>query len=248
MVERQISSQFVHYVKEQADILERLVKKKGRLLSPKEVHDLRVVTRRLRASLVLLNDQPDQTHLLKLYRTLSKLGKALGAQRELDVALQDARHYSLDTSDLRKSHRKLRDKVRDKLNSKRRKRIFRQLRKINTDLQSRKTIRLEKAFDRHLKEANRWKHQELKDLKQLHELRIAIKKFRYALEALGRPVQPLRKLQNLLGRVHDLEILQRSVGRNAAVSLDQASTLTKAKRLVRPALQFTESQIQSIIH
>jgi CHAD domain-containing protein len=70
-----------------------------------------------------------------------------------------------------------------------------------------------------------------------HLLRINVKKARYVLEATGRPVTPLVKLQDHLGRWHDLMVLSSVAGRTSQVTRARNREWMIARRLVRPALR-----------
>jgi CHAD domain-containing protein len=70
-----------------------------------------------------------------------------------------------------------------------------------------------------------------------HRLRINVKKARYVLEATGRPVTPLVKLQDHLGRWHDLMVLSSVAGPTSQVTEALNREWMIARRLVRPALR-----------
>jgi inorganic triphosphatase YgiF len=62
---------------------------------PEDVHDMRVATRRIRSALGLLENAPsfDRKHLLKMRRHLSALSHELGAVRDLDIFLGRLKEY-----------------------------------------------------------------------------------------------------------------------------------------------------------
>ena len=57
--------------------------------------------------------------------------------------------------------------------------------------------------------------------KQFHRLRINLKKVRYGLEAIGQFRPQLEKMQDLLGHIHDLEVLQRLFGKKTRIKKDK---------------------------
>ena len=72
----------------------------------------------------------------------------------------------------------------------------------------------------------------------LHELRVTLKKIRYALEAMGRPATPIKYLQDILGEVHDLETLLKLTGKNKKIKKEQQALSDEALLLMKPALRF----------
>ena len=65
----------------------------------------------------------------------------------------------------------------------------------------------------------------------LHEFRIALRKARYALEALGKPVDPLVRLQDHLGRAHDLQLLRDLTHSSPKLDQAQAKEVREAMKL-----------------
>ena len=200
------------------------------------VHHARVATRRLREALPLVG--ACGTSARKLSRTVRRLTQALGPVRELDVALAtlDQLHTAgdvpraavdclaeaivdertpLHTELVRRVDRLDMEKLRDRAVSAARRAAKKQRPQRPRDPErvaaararaGRRAVRLESAIEAaagiYLPE-------------RLHQVRIAVKKLRYALEiarelsgsrAVAR-ISALKRVQDLLGRLHDLEVL-----------------------------------------
>ena len=202
------------------------------------LHEARVATRRLRERLPLVLPGASRQRLLKKVRRLSR---ALGRARELDVALQTLDELTAggDTpaaavAKLRRLMGEERQRIYSGMTAeiarvnvdKLRRRAVAAARKHHDDGKSdpkrllagqeraaRRAVRLRTAVD---EAAGLY----LPD--RLHEVRIGVKKLRYSLElvrelrgsrAMAR-INNLRQAQDLLGRMHDLEVL---IGRVRAV-------------------------------
>lgn len=197
------------------------------------LHDARVATRRLRELLPLcVRDVPRATGARALRRA-RRIGRAFGGVREIDVALEIAASLTGDRLPAAGAGR-----LRHHLAEERERRRRRLLAKVS-DAQLRKLARdlgeLVKAFDgpaasdawaaalagRITRRAERVRSAvaeagALYTSERVHEVRIAAKKLRYALEIAGaaseidtRPMTGrLKSVQDTLGRLHDLEILQ----------------------------------------
>jgi len=196
------------------------------------LHHARVATRRLRAALPLIAPSPKAE---KVTRAVRRLTRALGPVRELDVALLILNEMESDgdvplggIDRLRQSiieergrlHADVRERIDDFNLEKVRKRALAAARKgegagragdprnaaIVRERAARRAQRLVVAID---SAASLY----LPD--RLHEVRIAVKKLRYTLELTHRGtstqlparVRTLKQAQDLLGRMHDLEVL-----------------------------------------
>lgn len=204
------------------------------------VHRTRVASRRLRELLPVLQLEPDVTR--KLGRRLRKVTERLGTVRELDVLLllidelRDARPE--ETVALRRVEEAVgleRAGARDRLLKKKLpvtdlKQIARKLERVVPTLEEAerqpasrrpkargwrwaidaRVAHRAAALDTAMREAGAVYLEE-----RLHTVRIALKKFRYAMElsaeaAGSKPTPELRTLkrnQDLLGRLHDLQVL-----------------------------------------
>jgi CHAD domain-containing protein len=213
----------------------------------KAVHRARVASRRLRELLPLLALEPKTAR--KLGRRLRKATRQLGGVRELDVllTLTDELHESGRYSEkavrrVAADVRGTRDKIRKSFSGGKRplaelRRVARALAKVERKLRAAEKPRrggawtwaidarisrraqtllraVEKAGSIYLSE-------------RLHDVRIALKKLRYAVElgtdaAGAKPdadLKALKRLQTLLGRLHDQQVLVDRV-RSVQAALD----------------------------
>jgi len=223
----------------------------------KSLHQARVATRRLRAALPLFGPGRKAD---KVARSVRRLTRLLGPARELDVSLlildelekSDVPRAAIDRlrASIADERRRLQEHVRERLDEfdiqKVRKRAIAVARKGADEKVPRDVEAVAWARERTTRRARRLAaaidHAAglyLPD--RLHDVRIAIKKLRYTLELDavsrgGRPrnaatLRTLRNMQNLLGRMHDLEVL---IARTRSIqSSPGASTLKMSADLDR---------------
>lgn len=201
----------------------------------RSLHHARVATRRLREALPLV---VSGTRGRKLERIVQRLTRALGPVRELDVALINLEELERDGEMPRAALTRLRDAIaeeRRRLHAEMRRRIAR----VDLDKLTKRTVaaarkgphapargrvrdpqRLATAQVRAARRATALRAAidnaagiYLPD--RLHDVRIAVKKLRYAMELTRElsgsravsAIQLMKETQDLLGRMHDLEIL-----------------------------------------
>jgi CHAD domain-containing protein len=202
------------------------------------VHQARVASRRLRETVPVLAGELKGSKAGKAVRKLRKLTRALGSVRELDVstaliaelaardnlnraALQDVR---LHVEEERKARRAaMLEQLRDVDAAK----LERRLGSVRRSLLASETLTWrQRLAARLLKRAKRLAVQvdaagPLYAPEHLHQVRIAVKKLRYGLELAGESgvaparaaVRELKRAQENLGRLHDLQVLQTYVAR-----------------------------------
>src|SRR5262245_17599258 len=204
------------------------------------LHGTRVASRRLRELVPLLGLDPDTSR--KLGRQLGKVTKRLGKVRELDVLLLEIEELSGDGGCLSTALKQLaidieterataRERLAAKLPPERLKRIAAKLRRAaRPELDDRKTHRRTGHHPRQpwLLALEARVARRATDLRcaieaagtvyvpeRLHQVRIALKKLRYAVELVAEARQPsakaaigaLRIAQDRLGRLHDRQVL-----------------------------------------
>ena len=225
------------------------------------VHRARIATRRLREVLPVVFPG---AHGRKLERKVRRLTRALGPVRELDVALQTldeldaaddapragiARLRQVIRQERARVHAEMCDEVERVDVKKLRRRMTSAARKrrlVSPDSKARQAKRVASAEARVARRAARLRAAiesagsiYLPD--RLHEVRVAVKKVRYASEVSHRlrgsravtSIRRLKEAQDLLGRMHDLEVLiarVRDVQGSKAPNLRLSSDLD---RLVR---------------
>jgi CHAD domain-containing protein len=200
------------------------------------VHQARVATRRLREAVPVLTAGVKGAKTGKARDKIRRLTKALGTVRELDVtlhildelasrpgvprnALEDVRaHVVLERDD----RRTLMLKRLEHVNAQK---LGRRLRAVGDALSASDAEAWREALaTRIVKRSNRFSEAVhaaglIYEPERLHKVRIAAKQLRYALELAAdggvasahAPVRELKRTQDALGRLHDLQVLQQHV-------------------------------------
>jgi CHAD domain-containing protein len=195
------------------------------------LHRTRVASRRLREILPVLQLKPDLAN--RLGRRLKKVTAQLGGVRELDVLAelvdelkaggrcdpQVLRHVA---SAIDAERAQARDRLYARLPTHELERIAHKLEKVSGDLRDRKPSRgWQWAVDARVSHRGAAVARALDAAgslylpERLHHVRIALKKFRYALEVAAdaagarRPpdLRALKRQQDTLGRLHDVQVL-----------------------------------------
>jgi CHAD domain-containing protein len=214
------------------------------------VHQARVASRRLREAVPVLSIGLESGKAEKANRKIRRLTKALGTVRELDVTLQILNDLARSPDVSRAAVEDVRAHVvaeRDR----RRQKMLRRLDRVDADKLDRRLASVAEALQD--SDDERWREalgvRLVKRAKRLasaiveagqiyapeglHQVRIAAKKLRYGLEiaadagvrAAAPHVRALKRAQELLGRLHDLQILQSHL---AAVQARRLSPRTAA--------------------
>ena len=219
------------------------------------VHKLRVANRRL-LMLHWILDHHSGFHSIKgRSKNLRKLCEVLGKQRELDMAIKDAKHYGLDTASLIHKRKNARRQTRSFLRLKRQMAILKDLKKMKQNLEKLNRKVQKKGAEIEFRDAAQkiqdkltpWVHHDF-NMKTMHQFRILIKKTRYSLEAFGCPILPFHDLQDNLGRAHDLDILVRFVKATPAIKWDKELYYLKARKLAKPVVRFADQQLEKILY
>ncbi|WP_413944486.1 CHAD domain-containing protein [Bdellovibrio sp. HCB-162] len=205
-----------------------LVKKVAKDPKSKDIHELRILSRKFRAALWIVERVSKNAIPKGLKKELRILGKKLGTCRELDVLLKDTKTYNLKDKNSEKSLKKeLQDlqKFLDKsFYGKLQKNLEGFLAKIHGISLPKKdlVVQIKKGI-------RKWPQQMPEGKKDLHEIRIETKKMIYRLEFLGIQAPTLKALQKSLGRTHDLESLKKSVGSHKKLDRDLKALRKKAE-------------------
>lgn len=224
---------------------------------PEGIHQARVATRRMREALPLVTRGSKGR---KLKKTVSRLTRALGRVRELDVALINLDEVTADgtmhtegidllRANIKEERQRLYTDMAERLDSVdldrlQRKALAAAARHAESEGDADAARRLRAVIKRAARRAVALQAAidnaggiYLPD--RLHEVRIAIKKLRYVLEIareLSRSrasarIRMLKTVQDLLGRMHDLEMLIMRI--RALQGSDRAPTLKVSADLDR---------------
>lgn len=233
------------HLREQIKVFRHHFQAQGRRLSVEGVHQLRVSTRRLHATLDLLEENgirlsPQMTASLKLLR------QSLGERRQWDVARKGARKYHLKEKNLIKDQEAAGVLLQDALKNPGVKALPEELAVLNKQLKH-KNIEIQKSsLKRIRKNLKAWLASKKLSPKELHKLRIETKKIRYAFESLGLPTDKLEVLQDHLGKSHDLMVLSEYFDAPKDVKKDEKRERKKAKKQIRPALRSSLEVLKSL--
>ena len=197
------------------------------------VHQARVASRRLREALPVLGARADEDKLDRVQRRVRRITRAMGPVRELDVTLLLLAELEGKGAAPVRAIERVRKAVIDE-RQKRRREMLDEITPSRLDKLTRRLVRVAAPEPRThvprnaLTEAAVQSSQRARNLKaaieraggiyladRLHRVRVEAKKLRYALEiqrelARSRSTAGLNRLkteQDLLGRMHDLEIL-----------------------------------------
>lgn len=215
-------------------------------LSVDDVHDLRVTTRRLRASLSVLLHGMESKAARKAHRKLRTLGLALGERRMWDIAMRDAITYQLSTATMKKRHARSSQALQRALGKKRIDVLLAGLDEVEPEISLIPFERVGPWLASFEWELAYRLLQPPRTPKARHQLRIQMKKVRYVLESFGRSSRSLRKLQDHLGREHDLVVLQTYVGRKANVARDARRERLRADKVRGPALRSAMRNLRAL--
>ena len=226
------------------------------------IHHARVATRRVRAALPIVTRGARRR---KLKKTVSQLTRALGTVRELDVALLTLDELATDASVLAEGIDLLRPILNEERHRQYAEMSAR-IERVNLERLQRKILAaVQRVTERDQDQSNLKRLrvvvkksgrraialQAMMDNAggiylpdRLHQVRIAVKKLRYVLEIareLSRSrasarLRTLKAVQDLLGRMHDLEVLIARI--RALQGSDRAPTLKVSADLDRVVRRF----------
>jgi CHAD domain-containing protein len=211
------------------------------------VHQARVASRRLREAVPVLAAGVKGTKARKALGKIRRLTTALGTVRELDVTLQIIDELVADETLPRPALESVRGRVVTERDA-RRAVMLKRLDHVNLEKLDRRLVSASEVLAESGSEA--WRDalgaRLLKRSKtlatamtaaghmyapeQLHQVRIAAKKLRYAMElafdagvkAASAPVRAVKRAQETLGRLHDLQVLQLHVAALQAQPFDRS--------------------------
>ncbi|MEE8129981.1 MAG: CHAD domain-containing protein [Vicinamibacterales bacterium] len=220
------------------------------------LHQCRIATRRLREILPLCASEAPRGVAARARRRLRRVGRALGGVREIDVALGLVDEFTqrgvVDADAAERLHQHLRDE-RDE----RRERLLDRLSAVNTRRLERDLAEVARVLGmrdqtdvwaRTLAARLRRRAQRVREAvsaagalytsDRVHRVRITAKQLRYALEFAGDSregrtkgaVRVVKGLQEILGRLHDLEVLAGTIQDFIVPSVDHASWNSDLKR------------------
>jgi CHAD domain-containing protein len=225
-------------------------------VSSKCIHDLRVTTRRLIARLELVGAVSNNEEIVRVQKDLKKLLKRMGALRDLQVELENLARLRANgvVSDFKQNleRRKTREvkTVRMDLKSGKRRRIQESIKALRPDFETLHSgpdnIEVRRSIERLIRTRRSEFFKARRRFKPgneetLHKMRIALKKFRYVVEAAqpvlgGWAAESARKMhdfQQLMGNSRDVEILRAYLERWAVKRGKEVAVVPVLERLTK---------------
>jgi len=260
---------FIHRVQEQVVGLRGELASLKSKCSAAKVHKIRILSRRSRASFALLKQLNHDPRLSAQAKSLRRLTRILGPVRSLDVGVGDLNKrlskwggksgssLKFLTKALKKRGRRLRKKLPQRIQEERiashleNESIQSILSNINHVDFYHSLREWERTARRRVQEA--WpQFEKSKKIKDMHQVRIALKKWRYLMEVhsecLRTPgsdfLKDLKSLQDRLGAIHDREVLR------DFLRVKKVKKRVRAKRARKPyrsLLKELKSEIRSEI-
>jgi CHAD domain-containing protein len=233
--------------------------------SEKSVHDLRVSTRRLIAILELAKTVSDDAETAKLQRRFKRVLKRMGTLRDTQVFLLNVSRVRQNgligefKKTLLKRERREIDRVHDELTSGRKQKLSKAVEDLRSEFESRHgrlgQQKIHRSIERVLtsrgnellKAQRRFHRTQPPNEDLLHEMRIALKKFRYVVEA-AQPVlgesakdraREMHGFQQLIGETRDVEMLH--------TALEKWASKRGKKIPIVPALDQLQQQRDTLL-
>jgi CHAD domain-containing protein len=232
------------------------------------VHQARVATRRLREAVPVLAAGLKGSKAGKARKKIRRLTRALGSVRELDVTLGILDELARAENVSRAAVEEVRAHVITERDE-RRAVMLERLEHVNADKLERRLSSVAEALDasahedwrevlgaRLVKRAKRLaaavdEAGQMYAPEQLHAVRIAAKKFRYGMElaadagtaGAATHVRTIKRVQDALGALHDLQILQRHV---AAVQVRPAPLRPDVRLALDGLVQHIEAECRHL--
>jgi len=232
------------------------------------VHQARVASRRLREAVPVLSTGLSGSKAGRTVRTIRRLTRALGTVRELDVtlvlldelvrapdvspvAIEAVRAFVVEERSAR------REVMLKRLGRLKPEKLDRRIASVGSALEGATGEPWRKALSaRLLKRCRRLNEAmdaagHMYDPERLHGVRIAAKKLRYGLELAsdggvsqaGPLVRSLKRVQDLLGKLHDLQVLQTYI---AGVQIAQSASRSEPRAALGELARHVEDQCRHL--
>ena len=247
--------------------------------SEKSVHDLRVSTRRLIAILELVRGLSKRGDIIQVQRSFKKVLKGMGPLRDVQVQLEKVSHLKQVglvadfRRDLERRERREIEKIQSELRRGRRRRLTDAVKDVRSEFvrldESFGDDRIRRSVDRvlavrrneFLKAVRCFRRLQPLDEEALHEMRIALKKLRYVIEAAQPVLGPSAKqralrmhgFQQLMGDSRDVELLRTELekwakkkGRTIAIVPTLAGLTEKREILLKKVVESTNQLEKSL--
>jgi CHAD domain-containing protein len=210
-----------------------------------DLHALRVTTRKIKSIIWLLKSS-DIAKKSKLNKNLKELAHILGQVRELDVGITDSKKFGLHGARLENQKHKALKNLNTHLQSKKFRKIQHELKDFQKEIEKSDQLEISGAVTIMKSKLHGNGRKQPSSKPALHRMRRDFKRARYILEIFDRPVSPLKTVQDKLGRIHDLELLEKMCGRHKMVTKEILKRQKAADRLVLRGSRFAIEQLSRL--
>ena len=208
----------LQYRNDQIEKFVKLLKKAKKKPRPEIIHKIRTTIRRLD---ILLNK-----------KEIKNLMKVLGRERDLYVAQELALSFGLSAKNIKHKNKIQKNSAFKEIKS------F-DLKVLHFKDESKILLQFKKAMRKLDLKLEKFSCESL-DQKKMHQFRILLKKIRYGLEAIGQSSPSLEEMQEHLGKIHDMDVLQSMKGKKEILEI--------AKKMMIEDVQQAYPAIYKIIH
>ena len=164
----------------------------------------------------------------------------------LDVALRDANAYGGRTGGIEKRRRRAQAEMTRALRGGNVRALVKDLRALERVIPGARLERLTPWLQGYEWELAYRLEQQPKTPEARHDLRIRGKKVRYVLECLGRRSRSLERMQEHLGREHDLAVVRDFVGSRPGIARDERAARVQANRIMATALRSAMKELHML--
>lgn len=211
-------------------------------ITTKKVYALRVALRRIRTVLQLLRINGIEPLSKGQKKTLKKVWKVLGEQRDADVARKTARTMSIDSAGLKKIREDLKEKTAKVLDHEEIVLVLKTLAQEMEQLTDDK-VNPQQVIDKLQSKL----HHDFKDTPEdIHKLRILIKKVRYLLAFFGRENETFKSYQDIFGFLNDLGNFHRFGGKQKSIESAWNHQLKICKKAIPEARKLALTELNRL--
>lgn len=214
----------LQYRNDQIEKFVKLLKQAKKKPRPETIHKIRTTIRRL--------------NILMAKKEIKKLMQALGRERDLHVAQELARSFGLSTKNIKHKNKIQRDSALKEIKT-----FDLKVLELKDDPQM--LTRFKRAMGKLNLKLEKFSRYSL-DKKEMHQFRILLKKIRYGLEAVGQSSPRLEEMQEHLGKIHDIDVLQSMKGKKEVLEITKKMMIEDIQQVYQSIYLLTHKKLNAI--